>query len=73
MKNQLELENVFFFDAVPKSQMQNIIMDMNCSMAPLKKIDLFKGAIPTKIFENLALKASFARSSRRRSKGFICR
>ncbi len=56
MKNQLELENVFFFDAVPKSQMQNIIMDMNCSMAPLKKIDLFKGAIPTKIFENLALK-----------------
>ena len=31
-------------------------MDMNCSMAPLKKIDLFKGAIPTKIFENLALK-----------------
>ena len=31
-------------------------MDMNATIVPLKRLDLFKGAIPSKIFENLALK-----------------
>ncbi|MDR1006414.1 MAG: glycosyltransferase family 4 protein [Bacteroidales bacterium] len=56
MKEDLKADNVSFYPAVAKNQMQEIIMDMDCSMAPLKRIELFKGAIPTKIFENLALK-----------------
>jgi glycosyltransferase involved in cell wall biosynthesis len=36
--------------------MQKIIMDTNASIIPLKRLELFKGAIPSKIFENLALK-----------------
>jgi len=50
------LSNVFFFDVVPKQQMQNILISTNASIIPLRKLDLFKGAIPSKIFENLALK-----------------
>lgn len=56
LKAELGLNNLQFFDAVPKSQMQKIIMDTNASIIPLKRLDLFKGAIPSKIFENLALK-----------------
>ena len=50
------LHNVFFFDVVPKKQMQNILISTDASIIPLRKLDLFKGAIPSKIFENLALK-----------------
>ncbi len=56
LKDNLNLTNLKFFDAVPKSQMQRIITDTNASIIPLKRLDLFKGAIPSKIFENLALK-----------------
>ncbi|MGP1515402.1 MAG: glycosyltransferase family 4 protein [Bacteroidales bacterium] len=56
MKKDLQLENVFFYDAVPKSQMQEIIMETDATVIPLRRLDLFKGAIPSKIFENLALK-----------------
>ncbi|PKP18954.1 MAG: glycosyltransferase WbuB [Bacteroidetes bacterium HGW-Bacteroidetes-21] len=56
MKHDLHLDTVVFLDAVPKSQMQEIIASTNASIVPLKRNDLFKGAIPSKIFENLALK-----------------
>lgn len=56
LKEELKLNNLEFYDAVPKTKMQEIIMDMNATIVPLKKLDLFKGAIPSKIFENLALK-----------------
>ncbi len=56
LKNKLNLTNVYFFDSEPKCKMQEILLSTNASIIPLKKIDLFKGAIPSKIFENLALK-----------------
>lgn len=56
LKKELNLSNLEFYDAVPKSKMQEIIMDINATIVPLKRLDLFKGAIPSKIFENLALK-----------------
>lgn len=56
IKEELKLNNLEFYDAVPKTKMQEIIMDMNATIVPLKRLDLFKGAIPSKIFENLALK-----------------
>lgn len=56
LKEELKLINLEFYDAVPKTKMQEIIMDMNATIVPLKRLDLFKGAIPSKIFENLALK-----------------
>jgi glycosyltransferase involved in cell wall biosynthesis len=48
--------NVLFFDAVTKSIMPEVVGAANASVIPLKKLDLFKGAIPSKIFESLAMK-----------------
>lgn len=56
IKEAKKLDNVYFFDEVPKSKMQEIIMETDATIVPLKRLDLFKGAIPSKIFENLALK-----------------
>lgn len=55
MKEEEELTNVIFLDVVPKSEMPKIVKGVNASIIPLKRLDLFKGAIPSKIFENLAM------------------
>ena len=56
IKNSKHLDNVLFLDAVQKEEMQSIIMQVDATVIPLKKLELFKGAIPSKIFESLALK-----------------
>jgi glycosyltransferase involved in cell wall biosynthesis len=56
MKDELKLENVFFIDTVSKAEMPVIIASVDAAVIPLRKLDLFKGAIPSKIFENLAMK-----------------
>ena len=55
LKKELNLSNVYFLDAVTKEQMPEIIASIDVSIIPLKKMDLFLGAIPSKIFENLAM------------------
>lgn len=55
-KEKLGLANVFFFPAVSKKEMPEIVAASDAAVVPLKKLDLFKGAIPSKIFENLAMK-----------------
>lgn len=55
LKNQYQLNNVVFIDFVPKSQMPSVLKSVNAAIIPLKKLDLFKGAIPSKIFESLAM------------------
>jgi glycosyltransferase involved in cell wall biosynthesis len=50
------LKNVFFIDAVTKTQMPAILSSVNAAIIPLRKLDLFLGAIPSKIFETLAMK-----------------
>lgn len=52
----LKTENVFFFDSVTKIQMPAIVSVIDVAVIPLKRLELFKGAIPSKIFENLAMK-----------------
>lgn len=56
LKEALNVENVLFFDGVPKNQIADIIQSIDVGIIPLKRIDLFKGAIPSKIFEILCLK-----------------
>jgi glycosyltransferase involved in cell wall biosynthesis len=55
LKNKLNLKNIVFMDAVSKSEMPSIISAVDCSIIPLKKLDLFLGAIPSKIFECLSM------------------
>jgi glycosyltransferase involved in cell wall biosynthesis len=47
------LANVVFVDSVPRSQMPDVIAACDCYVTPLRKNDLFLGAIPSKIFEPL--------------------
>jgi glycosyltransferase involved in cell wall biosynthesis len=56
LKTSEELDNVFFLDLVPKSKMPHIVQAIDIALIPLKKLDLFLGAIPSKIFENCAMK-----------------
>lgn len=56
MAKQLKLSNVTFLDAVTKKEMPFVLKAIDIAIVPLKKLDLFKGAIPSKIFENLAMK-----------------
>ncbi|HOZ87566.1 MAG TPA: glycosyltransferase family 4 protein [Bacteroidia bacterium] len=55
-KETEQITNVFFIDGVPKSQMPSILKSVNAAIIPLRKLDLFLGAIPSKIFESLAMK-----------------
>jgi glycosyltransferase involved in cell wall biosynthesis len=48
--------NVIFYPNRLKTEVLGMVNACNVSVIPLKKLDLFKGAIPSKIFENLALK-----------------
>jgi glycosyltransferase involved in cell wall biosynthesis len=51
----LELKNLCFLNSVSKAQMPLILKAIDASIIPLRKLDLFKGAIPSKIFESLAM------------------
>ncbi|MFZ6052186.1 glycosyltransferase family 4 protein [Halocola ammonii] len=53
--DHLELDNVYFYDSVSRDNIPEIISAIDVSVIPLRKIELFKGAIPSKIFESLAL------------------
>lgn len=56
LKNELNLDNVLLFDPVSREQMPEIISSIDLGIIPLRNIELFKGAIPSKIFELLASK-----------------
>lgn len=56
LREEMKLQNVVFLDPVGKSEMPAIVSAVNAAVIPLKKLDLFLGAIPSKIFENLAMK-----------------
>ena len=55
MKARSGLDNVCFFDTQPKQKMPEIIAACNTGIIPLRKLDLFKGAVPSKAFEYLAM------------------
>ena len=55
IQSNLGLDNVHFLDPVPKNEMPFVLKDVDVALVPLKKLDLFLGAIPSKIFEALAM------------------
>ena len=56
LKRENGLSQVYFLDPVSKDQMPEIVSACDAAIIPLRKLDLFKGAIPSKIFENLGMK-----------------
>jgi len=56
LKDSLKLTNVTFLEPVQKHEMPTILKAIDVALVPLKKLDLFQGAIPSKVFEALAMK-----------------
>ena len=56
LKETLNLKNVIFMPPVEKAQMPGILKSVDVALVPLRKLDIFQGAIPSKIFEALAMK-----------------
>lgn len=56
LKEKLGLKNVIFMPPVEKAQMPSILKAVDVALVPLRKLDIFQGAIPSKIFEALAMK-----------------
>lgn len=55
LKEELQLKNVLFLPPVAKSEMPQVLKAVDVALVPLKKLELFTGAIPSKIFEALAM------------------
>jgi colanic acid biosynthesis glycosyl transferase WcaI len=49
-----DLSNVTFLDPIPNSAMPNVFSACRASIVPLRKLDLFKSARPSKILPSLA-------------------
>lgn len=52
----MNLENVKFITPFTKKEMPSVLASIDVAIVPLKKDELFLGAIPSKIFEALAMK-----------------
>jgi glycosyltransferase involved in cell wall biosynthesis len=55
LKTTLALSNVHFLEPVTKQEMPAILKAIDVALVPLKKLPLFEGAIPSKVFEALAM------------------
>jgi glycosyltransferase involved in cell wall biosynthesis len=51
---QMGLKNVRFYSSQPSTRMPAVIGSFDVAVIPLKRLDLFKGALPSKMFEALA-------------------
>ena len=55
LKEELQLNNVTMLDSVPKTEVSRYISILDLSLINLRKSDLFKTVIPSKIFENAGM------------------
>jgi glycosyltransferase involved in cell wall biosynthesis len=55
LASELKLNNLKFIGNVPRTQMSTAIAACDLYIVPLRKNDLFLGAIPSKLFEPLAM------------------
>lgn len=55
LSQSLKLNNITFTGPLSKKDALQLVIASDAAIIPLKKLDLFKGAIPSKIFENCAM------------------
>ena len=56
MSTKMKLENLTFLDQISRDKIHNYLASADLGIIPLKKKDLFKGALPSKIFDCMACK-----------------
>ena len=54
MVKEKKLNNVTFLPLQPKANMPKIVASMDAAIIPLKRLQLFEGALPSKMFETLS-------------------
>jgi glycosyltransferase involved in cell wall biosynthesis len=52
--SELKLTNVRFYDSEPTSRIPAILTSVDLAVIPLRKLEIFKGALPSKMFEAMA-------------------
>jgi len=52
-KEKRNLSNIIFTPSIPREQMPDVIAGCDCYVTPLRKNNIFLGAIPSKVFEPL--------------------
>lgn len=55
LSDEMGLRNIIFHGNLKKTKIPSLIKMCDAYIVPLKKLDLFKGAIPSKLFEPLSL------------------
>ncbi|MFA7273247.1 MAG: glycosyltransferase family 4 protein [Crocinitomicaceae bacterium] len=55
MQEKLGLSNIHFLAPVDKKEMPSVLSEIDVALIPLRKLEIFEGAIPSKIFETLAM------------------
>jgi glycosyltransferase involved in cell wall biosynthesis len=55
LTQKLGLTNVIFPDPVGRTEITGVLKEIDIALVPLRKLDIFTGAIPSKIFEALAM------------------
>lgn len=55
LKLELGINNVHFLPPVSKADMPSVLKEVNVAIIPLRNLTLFTGAIPSKVFETLAM------------------
>ena len=71
LKEERKLENVIMLDQLPKDKMPALWSLSDVSLVLLKKSDLFKTVIPSKIFESMAMKKPIVLGVEGEVKGMI--
>lgn len=56
LAERLNLENILFMETIPRNEFASILSKINVAIIHLRKIELFTGIIPSKIFEAMAMK-----------------
>ncbi|TNE53142.1 MAG: glycosyltransferase WbuB [Bacteroidetes bacterium] len=56
LNQRLGNKNVLFLPPVSKDKMPGILCEVDVALVPLRKLDIFMGAIPSKIFEALSMR-----------------
>ena len=56
-RDEMNLQStVTILPSVPRNDFLSVLAEADAAIIPLRRLDLFKGAIPSKIFENLLMK-----------------
>jgi glycosyltransferase involved in cell wall biosynthesis len=56
LRDEMKLDNVIMLDQQPKSAMASVLNATDASLVLLKRDDVFKTVIPSKMFESMAMK-----------------